>query len=139
VVDVPRPYTLAYTPTTSGMDNVVIPLSGAAISGLHSFPAVRSSDLSAGQSTAVVPNGTAGSVTTITVQAKDANGNNLTTGGATVAAAVSGANTATPAVVDNGDGTYTLTYTPTTSGTDNVAITLNGNAISGSPYSSIVV
>src|SRR5690606_3650302 len=132
-------YTLTYTPTTSGTDNVAITLNGNAISGSPYSSIVVPGAASAGQSTAVVPGGTAGSVTTITVQAKDANGNNLTTGGATVAGSVTGANTATPAVVDNGDGTYTLTYTPTTSGTDNVAITLNGNAISGSPYSSIVV
>src|SRR5690606_20936981 len=42
------------------------------------------------------------------------------------------------AVADNNDGTYTLTYTPTKSGTDNIAITLGGAATSGSPYTSEV-
>ncbi|HEU4641454.1 MAG TPA: filamin/ABP280 repeat domain-containing protein [Gemmatimonadaceae bacterium] len=94
---------------------------------------------SASQSTATVPNGTAGSATTITVQARDQNGVALTTGGATVVVTVSGANSATPAVTDNNNGTYTASYTPTKSGTDQVAITLNGTPISGSPYASTVV
>ncbi|HEU4641456.1 MAG TPA: filamin/ABP280 repeat domain-containing protein [Gemmatimonadaceae bacterium] len=93
----------------------------------------------AAQSTATVPNGAAGAATTITVQARDQNGVALTTGGATVVVSVSGANSATPTVTDNGNGTYTAQYTPTRSGTDQVAITLNGSAIGGSPYTSNVV
>jgi adhesin/invasin len=85
-----------------------------------------------------VPNGTVGSPTNISVQAKDQYGNTLTSGGATVVVTVSGANSATPAVTDNGNGTYSTSYTPSAAGTDNVAITLNGSAISGSPYSSTV-
>lgn len=88
-------------------------------------------------STATVPTTAAvGTGVTITVQAKDADGGNLTTGGATVTASVTGANPSGPiAATDNGDGTYTITYTPANAGTDSVAITLNGAAISGSPFS----
>jgi adhesin/invasin len=92
----------------------------------------------ADNSTATVPHGTVGSPTAISVQAKDQFDNNLASGGATVAVTVSGANSATPAVTDNGNGSYSASYTPTTAGSDNVAITLNGTAISGSPYSSTV-
>ena len=95
--------------------------------------------VSATESTATVPNGTAGAATSITVQAKDGDGNNMTVGGATVVVNVTGANTATPSVTDEGDGTYTCSYTPTTPGADSVAITLDGTAISGSPYASTVV
>jgi adhesin/invasin len=93
---------------------------------------------SAGSSTATVPNGTAGSATSISVQAKDQYGNSLTSGGAAVVVTVSGANTATPVVTDNANGTYTASYTPAAAGSDQVAITLGGSAISGSPYPSTV-
>src|SRR5690606_8314682 len=42
------------------------------------------------------------------------------------------------AITDNGDGTYTVSYTPTVAGSDEIAITLDGVAISGSPYTSSV-
>lgn len=87
------------------------------------------------QSTATVPLiGTVGTPTSITVQAKNNFGDDWTTGGDTVVVSVTGANTATPAVTDNEDGTYSASYTPATAGTDSIAITLNGTAISGSPY-----
>lgn len=77
---------------------------------------------------------TVGAAKPIAVQAKDAFGNNLIVGGDTVVVSVTGANTATPTVTDNGNGTYSASYTPTAAGTDSVAITLNGTAISGSPF-----
>jgi hypothetical protein len=76
--------------------------------------------------------------TTITVQAKDAEGNNRTSSSGTVVVTITGANSATPAVTDHGDGSYTASYTPTVTGSDAVAITLGGTAISGSPYRSAV-
>ena len=90
------------------------------------------------QSTATVPNGTVGVATSITVQAKNALGVNITTGGEMVVVNVTGTNTATPTVTDVGDGTYTASYTPTAAGADSVAITMGGTAISGSPYTSTV-
>jgi hypothetical protein len=57
-----------------------------------------------------------------------------------VAVTVTGDNAAgSLSVTDNGNGTYTASYTPQTTGTDQVAITLNGVPISGSPYTSTVV
>src|SRR5690606_16761836 len=41
-------------------------------------------------------------------------------------------------ITDNGDGTYTVAYTPTIAGTDNITITLGGAVTSGSPYTSEV-
>ncbi len=55
-----------------------------------------------------------------------------------MAVTVTGTNSATPTVTDVGDGTYTASYTPPAPGTDNVAITMGGTAISGSPYTSVV-
>jgi hypothetical protein len=87
-------------------------------------------------STATVPaTVVTGAEVTITVQAKDASGRSLTTGGATVAATITGANAGGPiTATDNGNGTYTITYTAANEGTDVIAITLNGTPISGSPF-----
>ena len=93
---------------------------------------------SAPDSVATVPNGTVGLLTSIVVEARDEFGSNMTTGGAVVVVSITGANTATPAVVDVGDGTYATSYTPANAGDDSVAVTLGGVAISGSPYTSVV-
>ena len=135
----------AVTITNTGSFTITATRTGGSQTGTSATFTVSPGAASPATSTASVPAGTAGSVTTITVQAKDAGGNNRTnsTGITAVAASVTGANTATPAVTSNGNGTYTLTYTPTASGTDNVAIAMNVGAgpvaISGSPYASVVV
>jgi len=132
-------YTATYSPQFAGTDEIDIEMNGTPISGSPFTSEVSPGAPVAANSTATVPDGQAGSVTNIVVQARDAGGNDLTTGGATVTVTVSGDNPAGAlAVNDEGDGTYTASYTPTVAGTDNVAITLGGSAISGSPYSSAV-
>jgi hypothetical protein len=132
-------YTATYTPTTAGPDDFNITLNGTTIGGGPYGSVVGPGPVSAPQSTATVPPGNAGSVTTIVVQARDAFGNNLTTGGSVVAATVTGENAAAVVtVVDNLDGTYTGTYTPVTTGTDSLTITLDAIEIGGSPYTSVV-
>jgi hypothetical protein len=84
--------------------------------------------------TAAVPsisaNGT--STTTITVQLKDVNGKNLTTGGNTVTLATTAGTLSS--VIDNGNGTYTATLTSSTSVTTATitgtteALTISDNA-----------
>lgn len=92
------------------------------------------------QSTATVPaSPPVGAPRAITVQARDSNGTNMTVGGATVVVTITGKNPGTPAVTDNGNGTYTCSDSPQTLGADSVAITMGGVAIGGSPYSSVVV
>ncbi|TQV86853.1 invasin domain 3-containing protein [Aliikangiella coralliicola] len=68
------------------------------------------------------------SVSTVTVQVKDAQGNDLSSGGDTVVLTVSGSATLS-AVTDNGDGTYTATLTSTVAEVVTVNGTLNGTAI----------
>ena len=75
---------------------------------------------------AVVANGASSS--TITVQAKDAFGNNLITGGLTIAVTENGSATIS-AVTDNGDGTYTATITDSVEETITVSGTQNGTGI----------
>ena len=73
--------------------------------------------------TSIVANGS--STSAITVQLKDAVGNNLTGSGGTVALGLTGTGSLS-AVTDNGDGTYSATLTsPTTVGSATVTGTLN--------------
>jgi hypothetical protein len=128
-------WTLGTTAGTNTLTATATGLSGSPISftatGVAGPP-------SAAQTSATVPPGTAGQPTPISIVSRDQFGNPRLSGGATVVVSVTGANAAIPAVTDNGDGTYSAAYTPTTAGNDAVAITLNGVAIGGSPYPSVV-
>ena len=66
----------------------------------------------------------------LTVQAKDANGNNLTTGGSTVTITKSSGTGSIGSVTDNSNGTYTATVTsPTATGSGVFVATLGGNPV----------
>jgi large repetitive protein len=109
------------------------------ITGAQAGITVQAAAASAGQTTAAVPAGTAGSVTAIVVTVRDAYGNKVPGAAPQLAGSVTGANTATlTAAVEQADTTYATSYTPTVAGADTVAITLGGVGISGSPYESIV-
>lgn len=76
--------------------------------------------------TSIVANGTSTSV--ITVQAKDSNGSNLVSGGATVTLATNRGTIS--GVTDNNNGTYTASLTSSTSaGTATITGTMNGTAM----------
>jgi hypothetical protein len=95
---------------------------------------------SPGQSTASAPSGVAGRATTVLITVRDTNGNTMTGAASGLAVIIGGTNAgATPgAITDNNNGTYSVAYTPSTAGVDTLSITLDGAAISGSPYSSTV-
>ncbi len=97
--------------------------------------------VSPGNSTANVPASAGRGVPIeITVQAKDADGANLRTGGDTVTAAVSGTNSPGELrIEDRANGTYLFSYTPTLEGTDTIDIAINGSPISGSPFAVSIV
>lgn len=95
----------------------------------------------AAHTVATVPPGERPKVTTMKVETRDAWDNPLTTGGAAISATLTptSANSwATPSVVDNGDGTYTLSYLAFFVGTDSINILLDGTPIKGSPFTSEV-
>ena len=72
------------------------------------------------------------STQTLTVQAKDVNGNALTTGGSTVTIAKTGGSGTIGAVTDNNDGTYTADVTaPVSVGSGTFVATLGGSAVKG--------
>ena len=129
-------YSASYTPTATGIDQVAITLNGSPIGGGPYASTVGTGPASAAQSTATVlpSSAPAGTTVNVTVQARDALGNDLTSGGATVTVSVGGANPGALAVTDQNDGTYTASYTPTAAGADNLTIMLNGSGIGGSPY-----
>ena len=129
--------TLSLTGTVGGY---ALTISAGASSVTTSAINLTPGPASASQSTAIVPSrGNANRQTVITVQTRDQSGNDLLMGGHTVEITVTGKNKAGPLTAgDNGDGTYTASYTPTRKGNDFVAITLDGVPIGGSPYLSDV-
>ncbi len=95
---------------------------------------VTSGGISAATSVVSVSSSTvvSGSSITLTLQGKDANGNNVTTGGATVAFTQSGTGTGTIApspATDHGNGTYTATFTGVLVGTVTIGATINAAAV----------
>ena len=70
-----------------------------------------------------------GSVVLLMIQARTFLQIPYTWGGEVVVVSVTGANTAFPQVVDNGDGTYTAQYLAQTAGTDIVTATLGGKTV----------
>ena len=111
------------------------------------FTSVISTDIdvehgppAAGESSASVPNGTAGAATTITVRLEDAFGTPVEDAEEDIAISVEGANQ-NPGltVTDRRGGSYSASYTPTRTGTDQISVRVNGTAVAGSPFSSTVV
>ncbi|MFO8174904.1 MAG: filamin/ABP280 repeat domain-containing protein [Longimicrobiales bacterium] len=132
-------YTASYSPVAAGTDYIAIAVDGTPIGGSPFSSRIGVGEVSPARSTATVPTGEVGSPTHIVVQARDGNGNPLSSGGAEVLVTVSGANAEEPFEADDeDDGTYTADYTPTVGGTDTVSITMDGTPISGSPYTSRV-
>jgi hypothetical protein len=88
-----------------------------------------------------VPAGTAGQATEITVTVEDQFENRVEGVESDIAISLSsGPNdgTSVSAVFDQGNGVYTASYTPTTTGTDTFTVLLSGIAISNSPITSVV-
>src|SRR5690606_29692809 len=102
-------------PTVAGTDNIAITLDGTAISGGPYTSVVSSAAADATNTTASVPAGTAGDVTTITVTVLDEFDNAVTGVTSDLSITLSGSNASATvsAISDNGDGTYMVTYTPT--------------------------
>ncbi len=91
-------------------------------------------------SSASVPaNGTAGTSTPITIQLQDAFGTPVEGAAGDIAISIAGANPASGLqVTDRDDGSYSAAYTPMLSGTDQVDVRVNGEAVLGSPFASVI-
>jgi filamin/ABP280 repeat protein/Big-like domain-containing protein len=94
----------------------------------------------ASRSTASVPDGTAGTATTISLRVQDEFGTPVEGAADAIVVSVAGANPSSGlGVTDKGGGSYSATYTPQRSGTDQVAIQVSGTPVPGSPFTSTVV
>src|SRR5206468_958900 len=133
-------YTASYTPTAAGTDNVAITLNGTAISGSPSASTVTPGAATQPAATGLPPRAAARRAGKHSITGRGGSGNvrSGSNDASLLSVTVSGGNTARPTVASAGSGVYTASYTPTTAGTDNVSITLNGTAISGSPSASTV-
>lgn len=79
---------------------------------------------------------TVGETATFTIQAKDADWNNLKQGGDNFQVGVTApdGSKAPASITDNGDGTYTVSYTPAVPGNHDVDVTLDGESIAYCPF-----
>jgi filamin/ABP280 repeat protein len=88
-----------------------------------------------------VPTGVVGTPTLVTIQLCDALGNPITfqPGGVTITVTVTGSNPVPQTTATyQANGIYQFAYTPSVSGSDSLAIKLNGTSIKNSPYTSLV-
>lgn len=139
-------YTGSYTPITAGNTELVIEVATDAfgegpIEGSPYVIKVNPSSPTAANTVASGPGlqgVPAGDVGVITVQAKDEFDNNLDHGGAPIKGLLTSKadKSEVPVeVIDNGDGTYTLKYTPKKVGEYNLDIKLGEDNIKNAPFS----
>lgn len=113
-----------------------------AFEGGSSGPAVELGailDVDPLNSVASVPGtGQVGVETSITIIAQNAEGAPFPFEVPVTVNVLSGTDAIVGMVTYDGDGVYTATYTPTTVGTDVITITIDGEEMAGSPYSSTI-
>jgi cyclophilin family peptidyl-prolyl cis-trans isomerase len=134
-------YTASFTGTTAGTNSITATVDGLALTSAAAPITVTAGSASA-KSTISLGNASipTGGSTVITLQAVDASGNKVTTGGATVNFAL-GTGTTVGTITgfqDNGNGTYTATFNATTAGTNTITATVGGVSIN-SPVSVTVL
>jgi len=91
------------------------------------------------RSSASVPDGTAGAVTSISIMLRDQFDNPVEGAAGLISVTVSGANPLGLPVNEQGNGTYSASYTPIHAGADQIDILVDGNRIDHSPFTSNVV
>ena len=92
------------------------------------------------QSSASVPDGTAGAATSISIRLEDEFGTPVEGAAGSITVAVTGANAVSSLpVTDQGTGAYSTSYTPTQAGTDVVDVLVGGSRVHESPFTSNVV
>ncbi len=92
----------------------------------------------AGQSSASVSDGTAGTPTSIAIRVRDEFGTEIEGAADAIRVRVDGANSGEATVTEEGDGSYSAVYTPTHTGTDQLRVEVDGEPVDGSPLSSAV-
>ena len=127
-----------YTVTEAGEDTVSVAFDGAAVGAPVDVEVVGPD---ADASEVSVPGGQVGSETTITISVKATDGTPLPGVADQLEVEIEGANAgaAVSDIVDNGDGTYTLTYVPLVTGEDVIVVTLAGVRVSSVTVTSDVI
>ncbi len=132
-------YTVSYTPTRVGDDTVTITLPGGENVGGGEFKCtVAPGDPDSKQTTVNFPDGIVGMLTRVSVTVRDKYRNRVPAGDR-VKLTLEGANELTALqVTDHRDGTFTATYTPTTSGDDRLVVTIDDKVIDDGPFGAVV-
>lgn len=129
-------YSATFTATTSGTATSILgSIGGTPVTSASPTITVSPGPISLAWSlvTSGSPSVASGSSVTLTLQAKDTAGNNLTSGGRTVVFNQNGSGTSRgtfSSVTDNGNGTYSATFTGTTAGTAiSISATVDGSQL----------
>ncbi|KAJ0409295.1 hypothetical protein ATCC90586_007573 [Pythium insidiosum] len=147
-----RRFALSCVPFFSGTHALDVTVNGAKIFGSPFQVTVTPNAMHPSRSLLSGPGLTAsrvaGVATTVALEARDLHGNRIFSGGMNAAGPVleirafhttRATAIETGSVADNGDGTYTLSYTPRVVGTYLVHVTQRGTHVHNSPYSVSVV
>jgi hypothetical protein len=126
-------YTATFTATTAGTIAITSTIGGQPVGSTAPIVTVTPGPVNLSQSTLSVSSTglQVGGATTVTLTARDADGNQETGGGLMVAFALgtsTGSGTIS-AVTDNGNGTYTATLTGTTAGNLSLLATINNQPL----------
>jgi len=127
-------YTAVFTGTVAGTNAIVATIGDQLVTSTQPSITVTPGPVSLATSLVTASSGSiqSGGSETITLQAEDAHGNKVTTGGLTVAfqfGSASGGRGTFSAVKDNKNGTYTATFTGTIVGNNTITATINSAKI----------
>ena len=126
-------YTVTFTGTTAGSNTITATIGGQKVTSTLPTVTVVPGAVSLSKSTITLSPSqiTSGNSATVTLVARDANGNQETGGGLTVSFALGSgkAGGTFGTVTDNANGTYTATFTGTTAGSNTITATIGGQAV----------
>ena len=130
-------YTVTFTAAKAGNNTITATIGGQAIASMPPKVTVVPGAVSVSKSTITVSLSiiTSASSTTVTFVALDANGNQELSGGlkVTFGLGTGSATGAFSAVTDNGNGTYTATFTANKTGSNTITATINGQKVTSTP------
>jgi hypothetical protein len=122
-------YSASYTPVHSGVDQVIVRIGESNVEGTPASSTVAPGAADANRTTVRI-NREGIFTIKVLVTARDAQGNLLGHGGDAVKVQLNGGRSWD--AIDNGDGTYSMSFAPVLG--FSVVVTLNGNTVAGSPF-----
>jgi adhesin/invasin len=129
-------YTATFKGTTAGSNTITAAIGGHAVTSTPpTVTVVGTFNLARSAVTVSPAQIVSGGTSTVTLTAKDANGNRELSGGLTVKFALGTGNArgTFSTVTDNKNGTYTATFKGTTAGSNTVTATIGGQAVTSTP------